>query len=98
MEQNPPHTTTASLTCSVLLTTAGTLSLHPQLRKDVSSSSAAQTECSPAATTPADAPRLTESAGEEGEGGVAEGKVEEEAPKGASLVQETSAKQEGVCG
>ncbi|XP_067467567.1 RNA cytosine C(5)-methyltransferase NSUN2 [Thunnus thynnus] len=71
---------------------------YPKLRKDVSSSSAAQTGCSPAATTQADAPRLPESASDDGEGGVAEGKVEEEAPKGASLAQETSAKQEGVCG
>ncbi|KAM7372899.1 hypothetical protein PAMP_007792 [Pampus punctatissimus] len=70
----------------------------PKLRKDNSSSSTAQTECSPAATTPADAPCLPESAAEEGEEAVTEGKVEEEAPKGASLAQETSAKQEGVCG
>ncbi|KAK9517428.1 hypothetical protein VZT92_014945 [Zoarces viviparus] len=79
---------------------------YPKLRKDVSSGSAAQTEGSPAASTPADAPRLPESAageGEgEGEGGGQEGNVdkeaEEEAPKGASSAQETTAKQDGVCG
>lgn len=71
-----------------------------QLRKDVSSSSAAQTEGSSAASTPADTPRLPESAVEEGEG--PEGKVdreaEEEATKGASSAQETTAKQDGACG
>ncbi|XP_031709640.1 RNA cytosine C(5)-methyltransferase NSUN2 [Anarrhichthys ocellatus] len=75
---------------------------YPKLRKDVSSGSAAQTEGSPAASTPADAPRLPESAEGEGEGGGPEGKVdkeaEEEAPKGASSAQETTAKQDGVCG
>ncbi|XP_058475728.1 RNA cytosine C(5)-methyltransferase NSUN2 isoform X2 [Solea solea] len=69
------------------------------LRKDVPSSSAAQTEASPAASTPADAARLPESV--EGEEGDPERKVgeeaEEEASKGASLPQETSAKQE-ACG
>ncbi|KAG7500215.1 tRNA (cytosine(34)-C(5))-methyltransferase [Solea senegalensis] len=72
---------------------------NPRLRKDVPSSSAAQTEASPAASTPADAPRLPESV--EGEEGDPERKVgeeaEEEASKGASLPQETSAKQE-ACG
>ncbi len=64
-----------------------------QLRKDVSSISAAQTGGSPAASTPADAV-------EEGEGGGGgtEGRVDEEAPKGASLAQEAAAKQDGVCG
>ncbi|CAK6961032.1 RNA cytosine C(5)-methyltransferase NSUN2 [Scomber scombrus] len=80
---------------------------YSKLRKDVSSSSTAQTGSSPAATTPADAARLPESAGGEGEGegeggvvaeGKAEEEAEEEAPKGVSLAQETSAKQEGVCG
>ncbi|XP_075968763.1 RNA cytosine C(5)-methyltransferase NSUN2 [Anarhichas minor] len=75
---------------------------YPKLRKDVSSGSAAQTEGSLAASTPADAPRLPESAAGEGEGGGPEGKVdkeaEEEAPKGASSAQETTAKQGGVCG
>ncbi|KAM6904344.1 RNA cytosine C(5)-methyltransferase NSUN2 [Lycodopsis pacificus] len=75
---------------------------YPKLRKDASSGSAAQTEGSPAASTPADAPRLPESAAGEGEGGDPEGKVdkeaEEEAPKGASSAQETTAKQDGVCG
>lgn len=71
---------------------------YPKLRKDVSSSSAAQTEASPAALTPTDTPRLPDSAVEEAEGGGLEGKVDEEAPKGAPLAQETSAKQDGVCG
>ncbi|XP_034401448.1 RNA cytosine C(5)-methyltransferase NSUN2 [Cyclopterus lumpus] len=74
---------------------------YPKLRKDVSSGSAAQTEGSPAASTPADAPRLTESAPveeEEREGGGPEGDVEEEAPNGASSAQESAAKQDGVCG
>lgn len=73
---------------------------YPKLRKDVSSLPAAQAEGSPAAPTPADAPRLPESAVEEvGEAGGPEGEVDgeagEEAPKGA---QETTAKQDGVCG
>ncbi|XP_042362227.1 RNA cytosine C(5)-methyltransferase NSUN2 [Plectropomus leopardus] len=75
---------------------------YPKLRKDVSSSSAAQTEGSPAASTPADTALLPQSAAEEVEGGGPQGKVgkeaEEEAPKGASLAQETTAKQDGVCG
>lgn len=79
---------------------------HPagrlQLRKDVPSSSDAQTGGSAAASTPADTPRLPESAVEEGEGGDPEGKVdgeaEQDAPKGASLAQETTPKQDGVCG
>ncbi|XP_045913860.1 RNA cytosine C(5)-methyltransferase NSUN2 isoform X2 [Micropterus dolomieu] len=69
---------------------------YPKLRRDVPSISAAQPEGSPEASTPAD------TAVEEGEGGGPEGKIdgdaEEEAPKGASLAQETSAKQDGVCG
>ncbi|XP_071355445.1 RNA cytosine C(5)-methyltransferase NSUN2 [Trachinotus anak] len=74
---------------------------YPKLRKDVSSSSAAQTGGSPAASTPADTPHLPESAqGEEGAGpaGKVSGEAEEEAPKGAPLAQETTAKQDGVCG
>lgn len=67
-----------------------------QLRRDVPSISAAQPEGSPEASTP------TDTAVEEGEGGGPEGKIdgdaEEEAPKGASLAQEKSAKQDGVCG
>ncbi|TDH04295.1 hypothetical protein EPR50_G00151520 [Perca flavescens] len=73
---------------------------YPKLRKDISSSSAAQTEGSSAASTPADTPRLHEGEVEEGEG--LEGKVdqeaEEEATEGASLAQETTAKQDGACG
>lgn len=74
-----------------------------QLRRDVSSLSAAQTGDSPAASTPVDTPCLPESAmEEEGQGGCPEGKVdgeaEEEAPKGASLAQESAVKQDGVCG
>ncbi|KAF0047650.1 hypothetical protein F2P81_001283 [Scophthalmus maximus] len=73
----------------------------PKMRKDVSSSSAAQTGGSPAASLPTDAPHLAESV--EGEGGGPERKLggeaeEEEAFKGASLAQETAAKQDGVCG
>lgn len=108
-ELYPSLPPTASLTCSVSLTTAGTFFLHSslsahlpprrlQLRKDVSSISAAQTGGSPAASTPVDTPHLPESAEEEGEGGGPEGRVDEEAPKGASLAQETAAKQDGVCG
>ena len=69
-----------------------------QLRKDVSSLSAAQTGDSPTASTPVDTPCLPESAMEEGQGGCPEGKVDEEAPKGASLAQESAVKQDGVCG
>ncbi|XP_037651965.1 RNA cytosine C(5)-methyltransferase NSUN2 [Sebastes umbrosus] len=79
---------------------------YPKLRKDISSSSAAQTEGTPSASTPADTPCLPESAveeeEEEGDGEGPEGKLEkeaeEEAPKGASLAQERAAKQDGVCG
>ncbi|XP_036948231.1 RNA cytosine C(5)-methyltransferase NSUN2 [Acanthopagrus latus] len=71
---------------------------YPKLRKDVSSLSAAQTGDSPAASTPVDTPCLPESAMEEGQGGCPEGKVDEEAPKGASLAQESAVKQDGVCG
>ncbi|KAI3357995.1 hypothetical protein L3Q82_003020 [Scortum barcoo] len=75
---------------------------YPKLRKDVSSVSAAQTGGSPAASTPADTPHLPESTMEEdrgeGEAEGAEGRVDDEAPKGASLAQEAAAKQDGVCG
>ncbi|XP_071771009.2 RNA cytosine C(5)-methyltransferase NSUN2 [Centroberyx gerrardi] len=75
---------------------------YPKLRRDVSSGSAAQTGDSPAAATPADAPRLPETAPEDPEVGGGEAKVEgeggEEAPKGASQAQETAPKQDGVCG
>ncbi|XP_076016043.1 RNA cytosine C(5)-methyltransferase NSUN2 [Genypterus blacodes] len=76
---------------------------QPKLRKDASSSSAAQSECSPAAPpTPADAPCLPLSVPEQGEGGDADGQAaaeeEEEAPKGASQAQEAPAKQAGACG
>ncbi|XP_054461857.1 RNA cytosine C(5)-methyltransferase NSUN2 [Anoplopoma fimbria] len=70
----------------------------PKLRKDVSSGSALQTEGSPAASTPADAARLPESMEEGGKGGGPEGKAEEEALKGASSAQESTARQDGVCG
>ncbi|XP_068431583.1 RNA cytosine C(5)-methyltransferase NSUN2 [Clinocottus analis] len=69
---------------------------YPKLKKDVSSGSAAQTDGSPA-----DAPRLLESAVDEEEEVGEEGpelEVEEEAPKGASSAQESAAKQDGVCG
>lgn len=74
-----------------------------QLRKDESSGSAAQTGGSPAASTPADAPHRPESAKGEGTGpgGKVSMEVEEEAeeaPKGATLAQENTAKQDGVCG
>lgn len=66
-----------------------------KLRKDTSSLSAAQTGDSPSASIPADNVK-------EGEGEGQEEKVcreaEEEAPKGASLAQETPAIQDGVCG
>ncbi|XP_044026900.1 RNA cytosine C(5)-methyltransferase NSUN2 [Siniperca chuatsi] len=75
---------------------------YPKLRMDISSISVGQAGRSPAASTPTDTPCLPESTVEEGEGGGPEGKVdveaEEEAPKGASLAQETTAKQDGVCG
>ncbi|KAK2830121.1 hypothetical protein Q5P01_018052 [Channa striata] len=75
---------------------------YPKLRKDLSSSSAAQTGGSQAASTPAGTPHLPESAvGEqevEGPKGTIDGEAAEEAPKGASLEQEASAKQDGVCG
>ncbi|XP_008293392.1 RNA cytosine C(5)-methyltransferase NSUN2 [Stegastes partitus] len=76
---------------------------YPKLRKDVSSSSAAQSEISSAASSPADAPcLLPERPLEEVEKGGSEGKVdgeaEKEAPKGATLAQEAGAKQEGTCG
>ncbi|XP_029369942.1 RNA cytosine C(5)-methyltransferase NSUN2 [Echeneis naucrates] len=65
---------------------------YPKLRKDVSSNSAA--------STPAEVPHLSENA--EGEAGAPGGKVsgeaEEAAPKGASLAQESTTKQDGVCG
>ncbi|XP_030003907.1 RNA cytosine C(5)-methyltransferase NSUN2 [Sphaeramia orbicularis] len=73
---------------------------YPKLRKDVSSSAAAQTGGPPAA---ADVACLPEgSVEEEGERGGTEAKgdedVEEQAPKGASAAQEAGAKQDGVCG
>lgn len=73
---------------------------YPKLRKDVSSSAAAQTGGPPVAT---DAACLPEgSAEEEGERGGTEAKgdedVEEQAPKGASAAQEAGVKQDGVCG
>nr|XP_046272886.1 RNA cytosine C(5)-methyltransferase NSUN2 [Scatophagus argus] len=71
---------------------------YPKLRKDVSSLSAAQTVGSSEASTPADTPHLPENALGEGEGAGAEGKVYEEAPKGASLAQEATAIRDGVCG
>uniref|UniRef100_UPI0037E788FB RNA cytosine C(5)-methyltransferase NSUN2 n=1 Tax=Semicossyphus pulcher TaxID=241346 RepID=UPI0037E788FB len=73
---------------------------YPKLRKDVSSISETQTGGPPAPSSPADTPCLPEGAveEEEGEGEVSEGKVEKEAPKGPSLAQETTAKQEAVCG
>lgn len=80
---------------------------YPQLRKEVSSSSAAQTGGSHAPLTPADSPCPPESVeGEEGGLEIKAGEevVEEEeddeaaaATKGASLTQETTAKQD-VCG
>lgn len=102
----------ASLTCLMLLTTAGTsfflphlpssLPATPQMRKDVSSTAAAQTGGSLVASTPADTPHLTETAVKEGEGGTPEvevdGEAEEKVPTGASLAQKTSAAQDGVCG
>uniref|UniRef100_A0A7N6C3C0 tRNA (cytosine(34)-C(5))-methyltransferase n=1 Tax=Anabas testudineus TaxID=64144 RepID=A0A7N6C3C0_ANATE len=70
------------------------------LRKDVSSSSAAQTGGSQVAPAPADIPCVPENAMDEQEGGGPKEKVDgetaEEPPKGASLARE--AKQEGVCG
>lgn len=75
-----------------------------QLRKDTSSPSAAQSGDSPAAPTLADTPRLPESAAEEAEAevggpeGKIDGEAEEEAPKGAAFAQESTAKQDGVCG
>jgi len=79
---------------------------HPfrlQLRKDASSRSAAQTEGSPVASSPADPPcLLPEGSPEEVEGGGPAGKVdgeaEQEAPSGASVAQEAGAKQDAVCG
>ncbi|KAM4539185.1 RNA cytosine C(5)-methyltransferase NSUN2 [Odontesthes bonariensis] len=77
----------------------------PKLRKDVSSRSAAQTEGSPAASSPADAPCLLpegspEEEEEEGGGpaGKVDGEAEQEAPPGASVAQEAGAKQDVVCG
>ena len=96
--------TNRSFLPSFLLCPLTSLPVVLQLRKDASSLSAPQSGGSPAAPTPADAPRLLESAaaGEEGEAGCPEGKVdgeaEEEAPKGAPLARETAAKQDGVCG
>lgn len=75
-----------------------------QLRKDKSSISEAQSGGSSAASLPADTPRPPESAvekQEEEEEGKGEGsgeKAEGEAPKGSSLAQEDTTKQEGVCG
>ncbi|XP_010733993.3 RNA cytosine C(5)-methyltransferase NSUN2 [Larimichthys crocea] len=76
---------------------------YPKLRKEASSLSAAQSGDSPAASTPADTtPHLPESAAEEAEVEGPEGKIdgeaEEEAPKGAAVAQESTAKQDGVCG
>ncbi|XP_070841483.1 RNA cytosine C(5)-methyltransferase NSUN2 [Chaetodon trifascialis] len=75
---------------------------YPKLRKDVSSLSAAQTGGSPAASIPAHTSHLPESTVEEGEAGGPEGKAdreaEEEAPTGAPSAQETTDKQDGVCG
>ncbi|KAK5855379.1 hypothetical protein PBY51_005482 [Eleginops maclovinus] len=67
---------------------------YPKLRKDVSSSSAAQTEGSPAASIPAGSPCPPDSAVEDGAGV----KVDEEAPKDLSLAQETTDKQDRVYG
>ncbi|XP_076611468.1 RNA cytosine C(5)-methyltransferase NSUN2 [Chaetodon auriga] len=75
---------------------------YPKLRKDVSSLSAAQTGGSPAASIPAHTSCLPESTVEEGEAGGPEGKAdreaEEEEPTGAPSAQETTDKQDGVCG
>ncbi|XP_041665044.1 RNA cytosine C(5)-methyltransferase NSUN2 [Cheilinus undulatus] len=71
---------------------------YPKLRKDGPSISGTQAGGPPAASAPADAPHLPERAvGKEGEAEGPEEKVEEEVPKGASLAQETTAKQ-GLCG
>uniref|UniRef100_A0A3B4WSA8 tRNA (cytosine(34)-C(5))-methyltransferase n=1 Tax=Seriola lalandi dorsalis TaxID=1841481 RepID=A0A3B4WSA8_SERLL len=53
---------------------------------------------SPGASTPADTPHLPESVEGGGPGGKVSGEAEEEAPKGASLAQEATPKQDGVCG
>ncbi|KAF3707686.1 tRNA (cytosine(34)-C(5))-methyltransferase [Channa argus] len=75
---------------------------HPKLRKDMSSSSAAQTGGSPAASTPSGTPHLPENAIREqevgGPKGTIDGEAAGEAPKGASVAQEATAKQDGVCG
>lgn len=74
------------------------------MRKDVSSATGAQTGGSLAASTPADAPHLTETAVKEGEGAggtpevEADGEAEEKVPTGESLAQKTPATQDGVCG
>ncbi|XP_072226596.1 RNA cytosine C(5)-methyltransferase NSUN2 [Leuresthes tenuis] len=75
----------------------------PKLRKDASSRSAAQTEGSPAASSPADPPcLLPEGSPEEVEGGgpagKGDGEEEQEVPPGASVAQEAGAKQDAVCG
>lgn len=68
--------------------------LPPQVRKEVS-------EASQAAPAPADTPHLLETAAQR-EGAEPEGKIDrkepEESPNGASLAQETPARQEGACG
>lgn len=73
---------------------------YPKLRKDVSSSAAAQTGGPPVAADTACPPE--DAAEDEGERGGTEAKgdedVEEQAPKGASATQEAGAKQDGVCG
>lgn len=75
---------------------------YPKLRKEMSSSSAAQTRGTPAASPLADAPHLPKSAVEEGERGGPEEKVnweaEKDTAKGSSLAQEATSKQDGVCG
>ncbi|KAJ0054863.1 hypothetical protein NL108_006284, partial [Boleophthalmus pectinirostris] len=64
----------------------------PKVRKEVSTASSA----SP------DLDNVTESSVDDGEGGCVEttgdAQAEDEAPKGAAVAQETSAKQDGVCG
>ncbi|XP_068188857.1 RNA cytosine C(5)-methyltransferase NSUN2 [Antennarius striatus] len=74
----------------------------PKVRKDASSLSAIPAGGSLATATPTDTRHLPETAVGEEEGGGPEGKVdgedEKEAPTAASLAQETTAVQDGVCG
>lgn len=69
-----------------------------QVRKEVSSNAASQSDAPLAALVPTDTGSLPEGSVGDVEETTADGQAEDEAPKGAAVAQETGAKQDGVCG